>query len=94
MFDLSRFTDLIGNFVAERNPAEVLEQTPLAEVLERAGLDASLAEGWVPSNLLDNLQGSGLTDHLPQGIAEALEQLGVDPAAEATEVLQGKDGEK
>lgn len=81
MLDISRITAPFDKVVGDRGPAESMETTKLSAVLERIGIEASLADGWVPANLIEHLRATGPNEQLQRDIALALEQLGVEVAA-------------
>lgn len=80
MIDLSRISETIAGFLGATPAAQEIPQAALAEVLERAGIDPSLADGLSPDAIVGLLESRGFDlsklDGHPLGEAIASSGLG------------------
>ena len=60
MLDFSRISETIAGFLGSTPAAHEIPQAALREVMERAGIDPSLAEGLSPEQITGLLEGRGI----------------------------------
>lgn len=59
MLDLSRISETIAGLLGSAPAAHEIPQAALAEVMERAGIDPSLADGLSPDEIVGLLESRG-----------------------------------
>jgi hypothetical protein len=79
MLDLSKLSETITSFFGNSGVADLLQQSPVGELLQNAGINPAMLEGLNANQVMQTLADHGIdpTQLAPEQLATLLQSLGI-----------------
>jgi hypothetical protein len=79
MLDLSKLSETITSFFGHTGVADLLQQSPVGELLQNAGINPAMLEGLNANQVMQTLADHGIdpTQLAPEQLATLLQSLGI-----------------